>query len=202
MVISGKKSMPFQDVMRIRFGETEGEIMGRGFFKSPRNKNVPLGFSVPFWEVGMAGAEVEVDEMTGAVRIVRYVSLTDSGKMINPILCRGQDEGATLFGMGLSLSEELHYRDGKLINHNLVDYRVPRFRDLPEQFLTHILEEGGGPGPHGAKGMGEGGILGVAPAVCNALYNATGVRMHRVPLLGERVLEAIERHKKGQSGKK
>lgn len=185
------KSLSFREVMRLYYAETEGEIVGRGFFKVPRNDKVPLGYSSPFWEIGFGAAEVEVDEMTGEVRILKYVSLTDAGKMIHPLQCRGQDEGAALFGIGLSLFEEIVYKDGEMVNPNLVDYRLPRFRDLPESLTTYILEEGGGPGPYGAKGMGEGGILAVAPAVCNAVYDATGVRIREVPLRGERVWRAL-----------
>ena len=141
----------------------------------------------------MAAAEVEVDEMTGDVRILKYVSVTDAGKMIQPLHCRGQDEGAAIFGIGLSLCEELVYRDGQLINPNLVDYRLPRFRDLPRTFTTRILEQGAGPGPYGAKGMGEGGILAAAPAICNAVYDAIGMRAYQVPLKGERVWRNLRR---------
>jgi CO/xanthine dehydrogenase Mo-binding subunit len=185
------KSLSFREVMRLYYAETEGEIVGRGFFKVPRNDKVPLGYFSPFWEIGFGAVEVEVDEMTGEVRILKYVSLTDAGKMIHPLQCRGQDEGAALFGIGLSLFEEIVYKDGEMVNPNLVDYRLPRFRDLPESLTTYILEEGGGPGPYGAKGMGEGGILAVAPAVCNAVYDATGVRIREVPLRGERVWRAL-----------
>jgi CO/xanthine dehydrogenase Mo-binding subunit len=129
--------------------------------------------------------------MTGEVKILKYVSVTDAGKMSHPVQCRGQDEGATLFGIGLSLFEEILYEDGQIVNPNLVDYRLPRVRDLPTSFRTLILEHGGGPGPYGAKGMGEGGILAVAPAVCNAVYNATGMRIREVPLRGERVWRVI-----------
>lgn len=201
-VVFPGRSLSFGEAMRLCFGQTEGEIVGSGFFKVPRSDEVPLGYPSAFWEIGIGGAEVEVDEMTGEVRILRYVSLTDAGKMINPLQCRGQDEGAAVFGMGLSLSEEIVYERGQLLNPNLVDYRLPKFRDLPEFFTTHIEEEGGGPGPYGAKGLGEGGILAVAPAVCNAVYDAVGVRMGEVPLKGERVWNIIQaKSNKGTSGK-
>jgi xanthine dehydrogenase molybdenum-binding subunit len=83
------------------------------------------------------------------------------------------------------------YDNGQLLNPNLVDYPLPRFRDVPLNFRTIILEEGGGPGPYGAKGMGEGGILAVAPAICNAVFNATGVRIQEVPIRGERLVKAF-----------
>jgi len=190
-VVVGQSEMSLQEAMRMSFGESGGEIVGRGFFMMPPSDQAPLGCLSVFWEIGIAGAEVEVDEMTGEVKLVRYVSLTDAGKMINPLQCRGQDEGAAVFGMGLSLFEELVYEGGKLLNPNLVDYRLPRFRDLPKTLSTTIVEGGGGPGPYGAKGLGEGGTLAVAPAVCNAVFNATGVKINEVPLKSPRVWSAV-----------
>jgi CO/xanthine dehydrogenase Mo-binding subunit len=73
----------------------------------------------------------------------------------------------------------------------LIDYRLPRFRDLPRSFHSIIVEEGGGTGPFGAKGIGEGGTLAAAAAISNAVYDATGVRLTRVPLTGQRVWTAL-----------
>jgi CO/xanthine dehydrogenase Mo-binding subunit len=189
-VVCGEQKLSFREVMQRYFKDTEGEIWGRGFFKIGRNDNVPLGASSPFWEIGLGAAEVEVDHETGQVKILRYVSLTDAGRMINPIQCHAQDEGAAVFGLGQTLFEDLAYQDGQLLNDSLVDYRLPRFDDLPETFMAFIMEAGGGPGPYGSKGMGEGGILAVAPAVCNAVYRAAGVRLQEVPLISEKVWRA------------
>ena len=87
---------------------------------------MPLGYPSPFWEIGLGAAEVEVDSETGEVKILRYVSLTDAGKMIHPIQCHAQDEGAAVFGIGQALFEDLVYQDGELVNGSLVDYRLPR----------------------------------------------------------------------------
>jgi CO/xanthine dehydrogenase Mo-binding subunit len=127
------------------------------------------------------------------VKILKFVSFGDAGKMINPLMCRGQEEGSVLFGIGHTFFEELIYQDGQLMNPNLVDYRLPKFRDVPPSFITMIAEGGGGPGPYGAKGLGEAGTLSVAAAVCNAVYNATGVRIQELPLKGERVWATIEK---------
>jgi CO/xanthine dehydrogenase Mo-binding subunit len=188
----GDKKISVTEAMRLCFGDTGGEILGRGFFQLPHDKDVPLGSPSPFWEIGLGACEVEIDERTGSVRLVRYISLTDAGKMIHPMQCRGQDEGAAVFGIGQALFEDLMYENGQLLNPNLVDYRLPRFRDVPLNFETIILEEGGGSGPYGAKGMGEGGILAVAPAICNAVFNATGVRIQEVPIKGEKLLTALQ----------
>ena len=188
---AGGASMPIREVMRRHFGAAEGEIVGRGYFKVPKNSAVPLGYPSPFWEIGFGAAEVEIDGDTGEAKLASYVSLTDAGKMINPQQCRGQDEGAAVFGIGQAFFEDLAYENGELMNGSLIDYRLPRFSDVPADFETIILEEGGGRGPYGAKGMGEGGILAVAPAVCNAVEDAIGVRMQNVPLTPEKVWRAM-----------
>jgi CO/xanthine dehydrogenase Mo-binding subunit len=193
MVVCGEQKVSFREVMQRHFRDTEGEIWGRGFFKVPRDEQVPLGYPSPFWEIGLGAAEVEVDCETGEVKILRYVSLTDAGKMIHPVQCHAQDEGAAVFGLGQALFEDLVYQDGQLINGSLVDYRLPRFDDLPESFTTFVMEGGGGPGPYGAKGMGEGGILAVAPAVANAVHNAVATRLQAVPLISELVWNAINK---------
>ncbi len=189
-ILAGEHSASVNEVMRRYFGDLEGEILGSGRFKVSRRDDAPLGYPATFWENGLAAAEVEVDEMTGVVKIINYVSLTDAGKMINPLHCRGQEEGSVLFGIGHALYEQLVYRDGQLVNPNLVDYRLPRFRDLPRSFHSIIVEEGGGTGPFGAKGIGEGGTLAAAAAICNAVYDATGVRLYAVPLTGQRIWAA------------
>jgi CO/xanthine dehydrogenase Mo-binding subunit len=194
-VSGGGKSMAIREVMRRHFGAAEGEIVGRGYFKVPKNPAVPLGYPSPFWEIGFGAAEVEIDGETGTAKLASYVSLTDAGKMINPQQCRGQDEGAAVFGIGQTFFEDLAYDNGQLTNGTLIDYRLPRFSDVPKNFETIILEEGGGRGPYGAKGMGEGGILAVAPAVCNAVEDAIGVRMQSVPLTPEKIWRAMRKNK-------
>jgi len=187
----GTETVSFREIMQRQFRDSEGEIWGRGYFKVARDKNVPLGYLSPFWEIGFGAAEVEVDSETGEVKILRYVSLTDAGKMINPLQCEAQDEGAAVFGLGQALFEDLAYQDGQLLNGTLIDYRLPTFADVPPSFTTFILEGRGGPGPYGAKGMGEGGILPVAPAIANAVFAATGKRLRAVPLSPVSVWQAM-----------
>jgi CO/xanthine dehydrogenase Mo-binding subunit len=191
MAVHGEQKLSFREIMQRYFRDTEGEIWGRGYFKIGKDENVPLGYPSPFWEIGFGAAEVEVDMETGAVKILRYVSLTDAGKMINPLQCHAQDEGAAVFGLGQALFEDLVYQDGQLLNGSLIDYRLPTFKDIPPTFKTFIMEGEGGPGPYGAKGMGEGGILPVAPAVGNAVYAAIGKRLQVVPLTPGLVWKAL-----------
>ncbi len=151
----------------------------------------PLGAAAAFYEVGHSAAEVEVDPDTGRVHITRFVSAADVGFAINPSTCEGQDEGATVMGLGHTMMEELDFVDGELMNASLVDYRVPRVEDLPDEFHSILIENRDGPGPFGSKGAGEGGLLAVAPAVANAVADATGVRIRDLPLTPERVWRAL-----------
>lgn len=181
----------FRELIEQEFGRDAGELIGRGYV-SPHRHGGQLMQSPVFWEVGISAVEVEVDEETGVVRVPHYVSVADVGKAINPQQCEGQDEGAAMQGLGHTLFESMQYADGQLLNPNLVDYRVPLFTDLPEQFHTILIENEDGPGPFGAKGLGEGGIVAAAPAVANAIYQATGLRMTALPITPEQMWRALK----------
>ena len=174
------------------FGSKAGEIIGKGLYKDKRSAKAVLGSTTTFWEVGWGGVEVEVDRDTGNVKLLNYVSACDAGKAINPEQCIGQDEGAVMFGIGHTLMEEMIYEDGQLLNGNMVDYRVPTFKDLPDKLHTILIENGNGPGPFGAKGMGEGGLLPVASAIANAVSRAVGVRIQDLPLTPPKVWRALQ----------
>jgi CO/xanthine dehydrogenase Mo-binding subunit len=174
------------------FGSKAGEIIGRGLYKDRRSTKAVLGSTTTFWEVGWCGVEVEVDPETGVIRLLNYVSACDAGKAINPDQCVGQDEGAVLFGIGHTLMEEMVYENGQLLNDNLIDYRVPTFKELPTKLETILIENGNGPGPFGSKGIGEGGLLPVASAVANAVARAVGVRIKELPLSPPKVWRALQ----------
>ena len=84
------------------------------------------------------------------------------------------------------------YEGGQLVNPNLVDYRIPSFSDMPKGFHTVLVENGDGLGPYGSRGMGEGGIFSVAPAITGALAHATGVEICDLPLTPERVWRSLK----------
>jgi len=196
--IEGNKGqgISFESLMHKIFSSKAGEIVGRGAYQDVKSKKAALGSPTTFWEISWGGAEVEVDRDTGEITLIKYVSLADVGQAIHPVLCEGQDEGGVMNALGHSLLEEMVYRDGQLLNPNLVDYRVPTFSDLPMGFETILVENHNGPGPFGAKGTGEGGLLPVAPAIGNALYKATGVRLYQLPLTPERVWQALQAKKR------
>ena len=190
VVLRGTESVAYGALIEEEFGGPAGELLGRGYV-TPRMNNGRLRQGPAFWEVGIAAAQIEVDTDTGAIRIPHYVSVADVGVAINPQQCEGQDEGASMQGLGHTLFEEMVYEDGQLLNPNMVDYKVPTFADLPGDLESMMIENHDGPGPFGAKGLGEGGIVSAAPSVANALFQATGVRIKDLPLTPERVWRAI-----------
>lgn len=187
---------PYAALLKERFGMGGGELIGRGVI-APGRTQAPLGGATPFWEMAVGAAEIRVDVETGAIVLDDYVSVADIGRCINPLQCEGQDEGAVMQGIGHTLFEEITYDGGQLLNANLVDYRVPRAHDLPARLACEFVENGDGAGPFGAKGAGEGSLIPVSPAVANALYRLTGVRMRALPLTPERVWRALRARREG-----
>jgi CO/xanthine dehydrogenase Mo-binding subunit len=184
-------SEAYAEALAAHFG-TGGELIGRGTYQGERG-TARLGGEAPFWEVGLAAAEVEVDEDTGRVRVLRYISVADIGRAINPRECEAQEEGAAMMGIGHTFFEQMIYDGGQLLNPSLIDYRVPVMSDLPGDYRSLLVENGDGPGPYGAKGIGESGLLPTAPAIANAIARAIGVRITDLPMTPERVWRAITR---------
>jgi CO/xanthine dehydrogenase Mo-binding subunit len=183
----------FAEVMQKTFLSRAGELIGHGAYQDIKTREAALGSPTTFWEIAWGAAEVSVEPESGEITLLRYVSLADVGKAIHPILCEGQDEGGVMNAIGHSLLEEMVYRDGQLLNPNLVDYRVPSFTHMPREFTSILVESGNGPGPFGAKGTGEGGLLPVAPAIGNAVFQATGLRLYDLPLTAEKVWRALKK---------
>ena len=121
------------------------------------------------------------------------MTVSDVGKALNPSQVRGQDEGAAIMGLGHTLME--HYildEAGRIRNLGAIDYRIPTSMDLPLAMESAIVENGDGPGPYGAKGMSEGALLAIAPAIAAAVRDATGVVIRELPLTPETVWRALQ----------
>ena len=136
-------------------------------------------------------AEVEVDPETGAVKVLRMVTVHDAGRVINPIGHQGQIEGGLVQGLGLAMMEEIRAEDGRISTLSLGDYKLPVTKDTPP-LTTVILEDPVGPGPFEAKAIGEMSISPVAPAIANAIFDACGVRITELPLTAEKVFFALQ----------
>ena len=137
-------------------------------------------------------AEVDVDDETGEVAVLRIVASHDCGTPINPMLVEGQVEGGISMGIGLALQEEMLFdNNGRQINPNLTNYIMPTSLDMPE-IEVDLVDSYDPTGPFGAKGVGEPTSVPTAAAILNAIHNAVGVRISSLPATAEKVLTAIK----------
>jgi CO/xanthine dehydrogenase Mo-binding subunit len=185
--------LPVRDVLVRGLGRLGGELIGVGEYRKEAEPEHPLGGTAAFYEFNCTAVEVSVDRDTGDVTVNRHVTVSDVGRALHPGQVRGQDEGAAVMGLGHTLME--HYildDEGRIRNLGAIDYRIPTSMDLPGSMESEIVENGDGPGPYGAKGMSEGALLCVAPAVAAAVRDAVGVEIHELPLTPERVWRALQ----------
>jgi carbon-monoxide dehydrogenase large subunit len=143
-----------------------------------------------FWMLCTQAAEIEVDIETGVIRVVKIAAAADVGKAINPMTVEQQIEGGAVMGASNAILEGFSYRDGRIENGSLADYKVATIQDLPE-IVPIIVESVHDEAPYGAKGVGEPAAAATPPAIGNALYDAIGVRIKDLPLTPEKLLEAL-----------
>jgi len=180
-----------------------GEILGKAtFWGHPSDEDIETGQGerlVMSQCYGAQALEVAVDMETGKVEVERFCSAFDTGRPVNPKMCEGQMESGVAMGIGCALYEGFVFNNkGELLNPNLHDYRLASTKNVPsgDKIKTMIIEDPHQEGPYGAKGMGEAAMTPTAPAVANAIYNATGVRLKQIPMTPDRVLKAIKESKK------
>ena len=188
----GNEHHPLNLMIMRYYGGTGYEFTGEGFHKAPFDHHAPLETQCVSWEYGWGAAEVEVDTETGRIEVLKLVVSGDAGRAINHLVCRGQDEGSAVMGLGGALFETMIYDGTTLVNGDALHYRLPLATDVPDGFVSILQEQGLGPGPFGSKGVGEGCMLPVASAIANAVEDAIGVRVTGLPLTPERVLRAIK----------
>ncbi len=168
-----------------------GEVIGRGYFDSVASQaeETKRGSSQPFTT---HGALIEVDPNTGKIKILKYIAVHDVGFVVHPKAVDGQIEGATAMSLGQALCEEVVFDEqGKTLNPTFVDYLMPTINMLPR--IESVIVEGyPGAGPYGTKGAGEIGSVPPMATIANAIYNATGVRIRKLPLSPENVLRALK----------
>lgn len=144
------------------------------------------------WFAGAVGVRIAVDTATGRVHLEHLAVAGDVGKAINPRLVEQQLTGAAIMGIGHALFDQLVLDQGQLINGTLLDYQLPSVKDLPDELTPIIVESAHDTGPYGAKGVGETGILAVAPAIANAIRDAVGIRLTTLPMTPESIVTALE----------
>lgn len=178
----------------------QGAVSVSGKYISPKLggdfKGAGAGLS-PSYSFGSCVAEVKVDTKTGHVKLVNVWGSHDCGKAINPLAVEGQLEGSWHMGIGQALTEEMKYHEGLVLNNKFLDYKIPTTLDTPD-FHTNIIETIDPEGPFGAKECGEGALHPVIPAIANAIYDAVGIRVTKLPVKSEDVLELIKKKEKSK----
>ena len=187
----GEAQLSWSEVICKFYALPDGEVIGRAYIrKSGKFSALPV-----FWEAAATGCEISVDEETGKITMEKLATVGDVGLAINPALAEGQDIGAATMGVGIGLFEELIYEGPQLVNGSILDYRLPRFSDLPKQVELHLVQNQDGVGPYGAKGGGEASLNSMAANIANAVDQAVGVRIRQAPLTPERVWRALKERK-------
>lgn len=187
------KAMVFADLVRLCAAEgiQRSEL---AIFRAPFTDRLdPVtgqGQAFADFTFGAHAIEVAVDTETGEISILKSVACHDVGQCINPAAVEGQIEGGAAQGQGYALSEEMIYREGRLMTPSLSEYLIPTSMDVP-MVKSIILESRSGVGPFGAKGIGEPALTPVAPAIANAVADAIGVRIYDLPITPEKVVRAL-----------
>lgn len=181
-------------VARQNIGRNGGRVETSATFESidaSVDRETGQGSVYPSFVYATQIAEVEVDTETGEVIILRVVAAHDAGTIINPMLLEGQIAGGIAQGIGMALTEEVKLREGRTLNPGLMDYTLPTTLDVPEIQYCHV-QTSDDAGPYGAKCVGEPALVPTAPAILNAIYDATGIRIYDLPATPEKILRAIE----------
>ncbi|MBK7471608.1 MAG: molybdopterin-dependent oxidoreductase [Betaproteobacteria bacterium] len=199
-VVAGDKSISIAEVARIS-RLSGGGLIAHGTAISPspaydpgRLENHPL----PAWNTPSFHAhavDLSVDPDTGTVDIHRYVVAQDVGFAINPTYIEGQIEGGVAQGIGQALSEEIVYQDGRVMNANLTDYKMPTALDVPE-IESILVECASVAGPYGAKGVGEPPCIEPPAAIANAIAAATGFWPASLPMTAEKIARELRSRRK------
>jgi CO/xanthine dehydrogenase Mo-binding subunit len=189
-VICANRKIPLSEIQATAAKQGDRLEVTRKAYLSPRS----IGFNVQ-------GVRVAVHHVTGEVMILQSVHAADIGRLINPMQCRGQLDGAIAMGFGWTLYEKMVFdSNGAMVNPALRDYRIPAFADVPRNEL-YFADTYDKVGPLGAKAQGECAINAVAPAIANAVADATGVRFPDLPLTPDRLVEKLASAGKGTADK-
>jgi CO/xanthine dehydrogenase Mo-binding subunit len=195
------KSVAVADVARARlFRHNGAPIVGSGSFDadSVLPDSTRFGNESGAYNYGVQAAHVHVDRQTGQVKVLKFVIASDCGTVIYPIGAEGQVEGGLAQGIGYALTEGLQFDEGRPVNPNFSDYRIPSMRDMPP--LEHAFADSYEPtGPFGAKGLGELNMDPTAAVISNAIFDAVGVRIKTLPITPEKILQALKEKDKIQN---
>jgi 4-hydroxybenzoyl-CoA reductase subunit alpha len=181
---SPDRFISFADAVNLYQTKHKGApLIAQGSYNSPD----PLS---PTYSFGAYICEVEVSLLTGEVRIKKFTVGHDCGQPLNPMSVEGQIEGCIGMGIGFAVSEQLIFEGGRTLNPSFLGYGIPTADQMPEIKISHVITDDPH-GPFGAKETGEGSLDPAAPAIANAIYNATGVRITELPITAEKILKGL-----------
>ncbi|MEX1071871.1 MAG: molybdopterin cofactor-binding domain-containing protein [Anaerolineales bacterium] len=160
-------------------------------YEAPKTQALGTGGDMHFaFSFAAQAAEVEVNTLTGEVSVLRVIAASDVGTVVNPLGLQGQVEGGVMMGIGNCLTEEFIMNEGHVVTDHLARYRVPGIMLTPE-ITSVVVEHPTAEGPYGAKGVGEVCSIPTTPAITNAIYNAVGVRIDKLPVDQELIARAL-----------
>jgi CO/xanthine dehydrogenase Mo-binding subunit len=186
-------------------GNVGHSIIGWGFYDDKASEmadsDTGYGNINPTYTFGAQGVELEVDSETGKVNIIRIVGAYDVGRVINRCAAEGQFFGGVLQGIGQALYEKMNISAlGSVQESNFLDYKILSAVDAPKM-TVRFIETVDPEGPFGAKGFGECPLIPTAPAIANAIYDATGLRFTEIPITSEKILLALKKTQDEKKGK-
>jgi xanthine dehydrogenase molybdenum-binding subunit len=199
------KNAPDEPWMKVELGQMlraihyreQGKLLTAEVFYDPPNElpdfKKGYGNISATYAYGTQGAEVEVDTETGVVKILKLVAAHDVGKVLNPQTIKGQMYGALAQGLGFTLYEKVEQENGRILNPNFRDYKIPTIAEMNFPIELEFIETDDSEGPFGAKGVGEPGLVPTAPAIANAIHNAIGIRIRDLPITPEKILAALKK---------
>jgi CO/xanthine dehydrogenase Mo-binding subunit len=172
-------------------------VVGNGFYIPPTvlpDPQTKYGNIAPAYPFACQIAEVEVDPGTGQVTVLDFTAAHDVGRAVNPMATEGQIQGGVAQGLGWALMENMAIENGRIANPDFLDYVIPTSLDVPD--IKAVLVEPVEPnGPYGAKGIGEPALNPAMSAITNAIYHATGIRIKKLPVSPEMILEELRKRK-------
>jgi nicotinate dehydrogenase subunit B len=176
-----------KDKRMLRVLKTAAEKFNWTSMKAPSGRGLGVACGIDAGSYNAWIAEVEVDKVSGAVRVKRVVCAQEMGLVVNPEGAKIQMEGCITMGMGYALAEEVHFNGGEVRDLNFGTYQIPRFSWIPK--IETVLVDAKDVAPQGG---GEPGIIGMGAVLANAVFDATGARLFQLPMTPERIKEAIK----------
>ena len=181
------RALDFGEIVR---RSRSGNLLGSSIFRTEGGLDPETGQGIGsvHWHQAAGAAEVEVDLETGKIDVLRYHAGVYAGRIMNPVQAELQTEGNVAFGVGQALFEEMVFDNGQLQNGNLGDYMIASIDDMPREIDLNVLEH---LEAHDVHGIGETSLPPVMPAIGNAVFRATGVRITDLPITPEKVLRGL-----------